>query len=90
MTSAEEETTLASGGGGDDICVGGGDDIGVGGGDTGVGRGDNRRGERRQGAILASVVEATILAVGEEAILALKEATISVSGEEATAMESAE
>ena len=44
----------------------------------------------RRGAILASVVEATILAVGEEAILALKEATISVSGEEATAMESAE
>ena len=46
--------------------------------------------ESRRGAILASVVEATILAVGEEAILALKEATISVSGEEATAMESAE
>ena len=38
--------------------------------------------ESRRGAILASVVEATILA--------LKEATISVSGEEATAMESAE
>ena len=46
--------------------------------------------ESRRGEILASVVEATILAVGEEAILALKEATISVSGEEATAMESAE
>ena len=46
--------------------------------------------ESRRGAILASVVEATILAVGEEAILALKEATISVSGEEATAMELAE
>ena len=40
------DADIGVGGGGDDIGVGGGDDIGVGGGNTGVGRGDNGRGER--------------------------------------------